>query len=151
MKNENRVCLIFEAAYEKHIEEKARLLSFVKQLAFLTEKARTKKDYERLKETAAVFSGAAEEMYASWCIPKRYLVSGNREVLDALKENELLPIEACIDSGNPLEPDAEYGSAPAGEGPDNEQLRETLEELLSLLNGITGDMETLMGQLDAEA
>ena len=101
--------LIHGEDYLAHINDKVRLYSMVKQLAYLVGKLPEKKSTEGLRRIARHFQSQSEAMFASWGIPGSYLVCGDESDLTELMENELiapedagyLPIEAlcCADCG----------------------------------------------------
>ena len=102
-KNEN-IYHIGAAAHEDTVEQRLFLYAAVRQLAFQVKKARTVEDFFRLKESAALYEAQAEELFASWDIPKSYLVHGGSNGLDSIREKELLDYGAddpCGDDGEP--------------------------------------------------
>lgn len=82
--------------YEKHIDDKVHLYGLLHQLAFLAEKAETPEAGADLIKTAIQFGKVAEEKYASWNIPSRYLVLGERADLAELKAAELEPLTEVL-------------------------------------------------------
>lgn len=113
-KNEN-IYHIGAAAHEDTVEQRLFLYAAVRQLAFQVKKARTVEDFFRLKESAALYETQAEELFASWDIPKSYLVHGGSNDLDGIREKELLDYGAddpCGDDGE-LENDGEDFEAEA--------------------------------------
>lgn len=102
-KNEN-IYHIGAAAHEDTVEQRLFLYAAVRQLAFQVKKARTVEDFFRLKESAALYEAQAEELFASWDIPKSYLVHDGSNGLDGIREKELLDYGAddpCGDDGEP--------------------------------------------------
>lgn len=81
---------------EKHIRDEVHLYGLLHQLAFLAEKAKDEKDLENLAETAKRYGEIAEEKFAAWRIPGRYLVFGDRKDLAELKAVELTPLTAVM-------------------------------------------------------
>ena len=88
--------VIDSKAYENHINDEVHLYGLLHQLAFLAEKAKDEKDLENLAETAKRYGEIAEEKFAAWRIPGRYLVFGDRKDLAELKAVELTPLTAVL-------------------------------------------------------
>ena len=88
--------VIDSETYEKHIRDEVHLYGLLHQLAFLAEKAKDEKDLENLAETAKRYGEIAEEKFAVWRIPGRYLVLGDRKDLAELKATELTPLTAVL-------------------------------------------------------
>lgn len=82
--------------YENHINDEVHLYGLLHQLAFLAEKAKDEKDLENLVDTAKRYGEIAEEKFAAWRIPGRYLVFGDRKDLAELKAAELTPLTAVL-------------------------------------------------------
>lgn len=113
----NNMYLIHEEDYIRHIDEKARLYSFVKQLAHIAKGLKPGRGNDELIKMAGHFGDAADELFDSWGIPKSYLVHGRKEALADLMENELIapedagyfPCDAgdcpCEDNGCPYDHD----------------------------------------------
>ena len=88
--------VIDSKVYENHINDEVHLYGLLHQLAFLAEKAKDEKDLENLAETAKRYGEIAEEKFAVWRIPGRYLVFGDRKDLAELKAAELTPLTAVL-------------------------------------------------------
>lgn len=88
--------VIESKTYEKHINDEVHLYGLLHQIAFLAEKAKDEKDLENLAETAKRYGEIAEEKFAAWRIPGRYLVFGDRKDLAELKAAELTPLTAVL-------------------------------------------------------
>ena len=88
--------VIDSKVYENHINDEMHLYGLLHQLAFLAEKAKDEKDLENLAETAKRYGEIAEEKFAAWRIPGRYLVFGDRKDLAELKAAELTPLTAVL-------------------------------------------------------
>ena len=88
--------VIDSKVYENHINDEVHLYGLLHQLAFLAEKAKDEKDLENLAETAKRYGEIAEEKFAAWRIPGRYLVFGDRKDLAELKAVELTPLTAVL-------------------------------------------------------
>lgn len=88
--------VIDSKVYENHINDEVHLYGFLHQIAFLSEKAKDEKDLENLAETAKRYGEIAEEKFAAWRIPGRYLVFGDRKDLAELKAAELTPLTAML-------------------------------------------------------
>ena len=88
--------VIDSKVYENHINDEVHLYGLLHQIAFLAEKAKDEKDLENLAETAKRYGEIAEEKFAAWRIPGRYLVFGDRKDLAELKAVELTPLTAVL-------------------------------------------------------
>ena len=88
--------MIDSKVYENHINDEVHLYGLLHQLAFLAEKAKDEKDLENLAETAKRYGEIAEEKFAAWSIPGRFLVFGDRKDLAELKAAELTPLTAVL-------------------------------------------------------
>ena len=88
--------VIDSKVYENHINDEVHLYGLLHQLAFLAEKAKDEKDLENLADTAKRYGEIAEEKFAAWRIPGRYLVFGDRNDLAELKAAELTPLTAVL-------------------------------------------------------
>lgn len=88
--------VIDSKVYENHINDEVHLYGLLHQLAFLAEKAKDEKDLENLVDTAKRYGEIAEEKFAAWRIPGRYLVFGDRKDLAELKAAELTPLTAVL-------------------------------------------------------
>ena len=88
--------VIDSKVYENHINDEVHLYGLLHQLAFLAEKAKDEKDLKNLAETAKRYGEIAEEKFAAWRIPGRYLVFGDRKDLAELKAVELTPLTAVL-------------------------------------------------------
>ena len=84
--------VIDSKTYENHINDEVHLYGLLHQLAFLAGKAKDEKDLENLADTAKRYGEIAEEKFAAWRIPGRYLVFGDRTDLAELKAAELTPL-----------------------------------------------------------
>ena len=84
--------VIDSKTYENHINDEVHLYGLLHQLAFLAGKAKDEKDLENLADTAKRYGEIAEEKFAAWRIPGRYLVFGDRQDLAELKAAELTPL-----------------------------------------------------------
>ena len=88
--------VIDSKVYENHINDEVHLYGLLHQLAFLAEKVKDEKDMANLVETAKRYGEIAEEKFAAWHIPGRYLVFGDRNDLAELKAVELTPLTAVL-------------------------------------------------------
>lgn len=88
--------VIDSETYEKHIRDEVHLYGLLHQIAFLSEKAKDEKDLENLAETTKRYGEIAEEKFAAWRIPGRYLVFGDWDDLAELKAAELMPLTAVL-------------------------------------------------------
>ena len=88
--------VIESKTYEKHINDEVHLYGLLHQLAFLAGKVKDERDMENLLDTATRYCEIAEEKFAAWRIPGRYLVFGDRKDLAELKAAELTPLTAML-------------------------------------------------------
>lgn len=96
MKNE-KLYLIAEETYHKHIDEEVHLYGLLHQLAFVASKIKDREDMEHLKDTAIRYGQIADELFAGWNIPGRYLVYGDKTDLSHLKDMELTEVISVED------------------------------------------------------
>ena len=89
----DKMYLIHEEDYIKHIDEKVLLYSFVKQLTHHIAKMKSARENENLIKMAKYYDTAAENLFSFWGIPKSYLVFDKKEDLSELMENELITPE----------------------------------------------------------
>ena len=89
MSKKDNIYLIGAASYEDTVEQRLTLYSYIRQLAFLAKHMKTAEDYIHLKRAAAAYGDKAEELFASWDIPGRYLVFGDPKDLKDLMAKEL--------------------------------------------------------------
>ena len=88
--------VIDSETYEKHIRDEVHLYGLLHQLAFLAGKVKDAEDMANLVETSKHYGEIAEEKFAAWRIPGRYLVFGDRKDLAELKAVELTPLTAVL-------------------------------------------------------
>lgn len=70
MSKKDNIYLIGAASYEDTVEQRLTLYSYIRQLAFLAKHMKTAEDYIHLKRAAAAYGDKAEELFASWDIPR---------------------------------------------------------------------------------
>ena len=135
MENE-RMYLVSEDTYRKHIDEKVHLYSLLRQLAFCAEKVSSPLDAEHLEETAILYGRTAEEMFENWNIPGRYLVYGDTDDLRSLMELELElePVD--------MAEDMEYYEISS--------LHDTLESVVLLLDDLSDILSEAMMELETD-
>ena len=75
---QEKLYVIEEKTYEAHIDEEVHLYGLLHQLAFLAKR----------------YGEIAEEKFAAWRIPGRYLVFGDKADLARLKALELCELDA---------------------------------------------------------
>lgn len=83
--------VIDSETYEKHIRDEVHLYGLLHQLAFLAGKVKDAEDMANLVETAKRYGEIAEEKFAAWRIPGRYLVFGDRKDLAERKQRSSRP------------------------------------------------------------
>ena len=150
MSKKDNIYLIGAASYEDTVEQRLTLYSYIRQLAFLAKHMKTAEDYIHLKRAAAAYGDKAEELFASWDIPGRYLVYGDPSDLDALREKELLDYGedgSCGDDGEPLEDD-EYPdddlSEDDGEDFEGEAFLDLLADMAGKARFVSEVLDTLL-------
>ena len=147
MSKKDNIYLIGAASYEDTVEQRLTLYSYIRQLAFLAKHMKTAEDYIHLKRAAAAYGDKAEELFASWDIPGRYLVYGDPGDLDALREKELL--DYGEDDGDDLtEDDLTEDDFPDDNGEDFEGEDFEGEAFLDLLADMAGKARFVSGVLD---
>lgn len=88
-----KLYLIHEDDYIKHINEKIALYSMVKQLTHQIARLAPNRGNKALANMSKAFERAAGDMFHSWGIPVSYLMSDNYDDLAELMENELIEPE----------------------------------------------------------
>ena len=147
MSKKDNIYLIGAASYEDTVEQRLTLYSYIRQLAFLAKHMNTAEDYIHLKRAAAADGDKAEELFASWDIPGRYLVYGDPGDLDALREKELL--DYGEDDGDDLtEDDLTEDDFPDDNGEDFEGEDFEGEAFLDLLADMAGKARVVSEVLD---
>lgn len=147
MSKKDNIYLIGAASYEDTVEQRLTLYSYIRQLAFLAKHMKTAEDYIHLKRAAAAYGDKAEELFASWDIPGRYLVYGDPGDLDALREKELL--DYGEDDGDDLtEDDLTEDDFPDDNGEDFEGEDFEGEDFLDLLADMAGKARFVSEVLD---
>ena len=147
MSKKDNIYLIGAASYEDTVEQRLTLYSYIRQLAFLAKHMKTAEDYIHLKRAAAAYGDKAEELFASWDIPGRYLVYGDPGDLDALREKELL--DYGEDDGDDLtEDDLTEDDFPDDNGEDFEGEDFEGEAFLDLLADVAGKARFVSEVLD---
>ena len=147
MSKKDNIYLIGAASYEDTVEQRLTLYSYIRQLAFLAKHMKTAEDSIHLKRAAAAYGDKAEELFASWDIPGRYLVYGDPGDLDALREKELL--DYGEDDGDDLtEDDLTEDDFPDDNGEDFEGEDFEGEAFLDLLADMAGKARFVSEVLD---
>ena len=147
MSKKDNIYRIGAASYEDTVEQRLTLYSYIRQLAFLAKHMKTAEDYIHLKRAAAAYGDKAEELFASWDIPGRYLVYGDPGDLDALREKELL--DYGEDDGDDLtEDDLTEDDFPDDNGEDFEGEDFEGEAFLDLLADMAGKARFVSEVLD---
>ena len=88
MENE-KMYLIHEDDYIRHIDEKLELYAMLRQMASAVKKLPETKSTADAKRTAEIFSTKALMLYEGWGIPDRYLITADTVDLREVMENEL--------------------------------------------------------------
>ena len=143
MSKKDNIYLIGAASYEDTVEQRLTLYNYIRQLAFLAKHMKTAEDYIHLKRAAAAYGDEAEELFASWDIPSRYLVYGDPGDLDALREKELLDYGEDDGEDDLTEDDLTEDDIPDDDGEDFEG-----EVFLDLLADMAGKARCVSEVLD---
>jgi hypothetical protein len=130
------------------VEQRLTLYSYIRQLAFLAKHMKTAEDYIHLKRAAAAYGDKAEELFASWDIPGRYLVYGDPGDLDALREKELLDYGEDDTCGDDDEGDLTEDGLAEDDFPDDDGEDFEGEAFLDLLADMAGKARFVSEVLD---
>ena len=140
----NKVYLIHEEDYIKHIDEKVMLYSFVKQLAHSIGRMKTTGANDDFIKMAECYGATAENLFNSWGIPKSYVTLDNKDDLVPLMENELItPEEAGY---YPCDDDCPCYCCckdEDDESDENDDLVKMIEALSSVIHGIIKENATV--------
>ena len=140
----NKVYLIHEEDYIKHIDEKVLLYSFVKQLAHCIVRMKTTGADDDFIKMAESYGATAENLFNSWGIPKSYITLDNKDDLVPLMENELItPEEAGY---YPCDDDCPRDCCCKEEDDEsdgNDDLVKMIEALSSVIHGIIKENATV--------
>lgn len=137
MENE-KMYLIHEDDYIRHIDEKLELYAMLRQTASAVKKLPDSKASKEAKRIAGIYSDRALAMYESWGIPDRYLITADLDDLCELMENELIEPE---DAG--YYPDD--GDCPCCDGERCCDYAESMEQ--DFPDGCEQDEETCLSEL----
>ena len=140
----NKVYLIHEEDYIKHIDEKVMLYSFVKQLAHCIGRMKTTGADDDFIKMAECYGATAENLFNSWGIPKSYVTLDNKDDLATLMENELIaPEEAGY---YPCDDDCPCYCCckdEDDESDENDDLVKMIEDLSSVIHSIIKENATV--------
>ena len=137
----NKVYLIHEEDYIKHIDEKVLLYSFVKQLAHCIGRMKTTGADDDFIKMAESYGATAENLFNSWGIPKSYVTLDNKDDLVPLMENT--PEEAGY---YPCDDDCLCDCCCKDEddaSDENDDLVKMIEALSSVIHGIIKENATV--------
>lgn len=154
MENE-KMFLIHEDDYIRHIDEKLELYAMLRQTASAVKKLPDSKANKEAKRIAGIYTDRAEAMYDGWGIPDRYLITADMDDLCELMENELIePEEAgyypddgdcpCCDG----ERCCEFAERIEQEISGSDEAH--LSELLETANELLDELESLIDELRDE-
>lgn len=135
--NNEKLYVISEKTYHKHIDQEVHLYGLLHQLAFVAGKVKDAADMEHFQDTAIRYGEIADEVFEGMNIPGRYLVFGDKTDLQALRDKELEPID-IEDVENDGEDDGECTC-----------LRCALEDYLYQLEGMADIISEAIDELDA--
>lgn len=160
MENE-KMFLIHEDDYIRHIDEKLELYAMLRQTASAVKKLPDSKANKEAKRIAGIYTDRAEAMYDGWGIPDRYLITADMDDLCELMENELIePEEAgyypdddcpccccerCCEFAEEIELELSDGCE---NGYECEELH--LLELLDDVKGLLDELKHLINELQGE-
>ena len=159
---ENKMYLIHEEDYIKHIREKSILYAMLNDLTHRVSNMPSNRGNKVLTLQAERFMLCADTMFRSWGIPMSYLCTGDSKKLATLMENELIAPEdagyyAC--DGGCCSGDCEfcYEDEDYNEGDEIDERDEPNEdegfahffgEISSFLHSVFGDNATIHIVLD---
>lgn len=140
----NELYLIHYEDYIRHIDDKVRLYSMLKQINHMIARLPNNRGSKELSNIAACFDKVSEEMFRSWGIPKTYLVFGCEADLAELMENELIaPEDAGFTDESQCYGENCYGICECcpsnGESDNIEEFAEAMTTLVSVLQSVFGD------------
>lgn len=144
----NKMYLIQEDDYIKHIEEKAILYSMMKQIACRVKKLPSNRGNKKLSALTKKSESVADAMFNSWGIPTSYLYTGDSDKLALLMENELIEPEdagyyacdgeCCCGTCEGCCQSEDYDDE-TEESDDEDNIGELMAALSSIINEIFGD------------
>ena len=147
----NELYLIHREDYIRHIDDKVRLYSMLKQINHMISRLPSNRGNKELTDMATCFDIISEEMFRSWGIPKSYLVFGHEAALSKLMENELIAPEdagyVCDDEDDEDECDGCECCADEGEE-EVDTFAEDMATLASVLHNIFGDSVSIQISVD---
>ena len=152
----NKMYLIHEDDYIKHIREKTILYAMLNDLTHRVAKMPSNRGNKVLSLQAERFNLCADSMFRSWGIPMSYVYSGDPNKLSVLMENELIePEEAgyfacngecccadcafCCQTEDYDEEEIEEND----EADDNDGFAHFFGEISSFLHSVFGDNATV--------
>lgn len=139
----NKLYLISEEDYIKHMEEKAILYSMLKQVASRVKKLPSNRGNKNLSMLTKKAEMTADTMFHSWGIPVSYLYTGDPDMLSAIMENELIePEDAgyfCDDSFCCGNCECCCDGACEDEDENAEEFEEMMAALTAIVHSIFGD------------
>lgn len=163
MENE-KMHLIHEDDYIRHIDEKLELYAMLRQLIFhLRRIPDTSACARKVREIANTYDIRSDELFDGWGIPGSYMVTGDPDELCELMENELIEPEdagyypddgdcpccdgeLCCEFAERIERKMSGGC----ENDDESHLFELLEAVNELLDELAGMIDELRDELDYE-
>lgn len=144
----NKMYLIHEDDYIKHIEEKAILYSMMKQIACKVTKLPSNRGNKKLTAIAKKSEAIADSMFRSWGLPASYLYTGDSDKLALLMENELIEPEdagyyacdgdCCCGDCEGCCQSEDYDDETC-ESDDEDNIGELMADLSSIVHEIFGD------------
>ena len=154
---ENKLYLIHEEDYVKHIDEGMVLYTMLKEITHGVSKLPSELGNKALIDLAARADRLAEKIYRTWGIPASYVYTFNHANLAFLMENELIAPEdagyyacddtcccqcgCCCDNCDLYDDDEDYDDYDEDEDATDvdDNFAELMAELSSIVQSIFGD------------
>ena len=149
---ENKLYLIHEEDYVKHIDEGMVLYTMLKEITHRVSKLPTVPGNKALVDLAARADRLAEMIYRTWGIPASYAYTFNRANLAFLMENELIAPEdagyyacddtcccqcgCCCDNCDLCDDDEDYDDYDEDDDEDETDVDDNFAELMAGLSSI---------------
>ena len=152
---ENKLYLIHEEDYVKHIDEGMVLYTMLKEITHGVSKLPSELGNKALIDLAARADRLAEKIYRTWGIPASYVYTFNHANLAFLMENELIAPEdagyyacddtcccqcgCCCDNCDLYDDDEDYDDYDEDETEVDDNFAELMADLSSIAQSIFGD------------
>ena len=158
---ENKLYLIHEEDYVKHIDEGMVLYTMLKEITHGVSKLPSERGNKALIDLAARADRLAEKIYRTWGIPASYVYTFNHANLAFLMENELIAPEdagyyacddtcccqcgCCCDNCDLYDDDEEYDGEDYDDYDDDEYETEVDDNFAELMAGLSSIAQSIFG------